>query len=51
MAAYVVEMCTYYVDMDGWVDGRIWQSLGVGLVLFCYDGDDDDDGVMGNVWF
>ena len=27
------------------------ESLGVGLVLFCYDDDDDDDGVKGNVWF
>ena len=46
-------MCTYYVDMDGWMNGwkDMAESLGVGLVLFCYDGDDDDDGVMGNVWF
>ena len=33
-----------YGWMGGWKD--MAESLGVGLVLFCYD-----DGVMGNVWF
>lgn len=43
-------MCTYYVDMDGWMDGWKWQRVWGGsvTVLFCYD---DDDGVMGNIWF
>lgn len=39
-----------YGWMGGWKD--MAESLGVGLVLFCYDDDDgDDDRVMGNVWF
>ena len=40
----------YVLCRYGWKD--MAESLGVGLVLFCYDDDDgDDDRVMGNVWF
>ena len=47
-------MCTYYVDMDGWMEGNGREFRGGSVtVLFCYDDDDgdDDDGVMGTIWF